>query len=119
MNSPMHMAVTDDSAAWVTLDRGLGRYADGRWTRLGKETVNWYFSAVPGNRVCGTVFDWKTTGGRLDEIVCYDATGHSTVLDTAGLDVTDDLPIVSIAPDGAIWVSGRVVSRLSETAPAG
>ena len=107
------MAVTDDNTAWAAFvgvdpqdpNSGVARYVDGAWE------VNpgwpWALVTAPGGLVCSTDDPNDPTALR-----CYDADG---------LRQTIHLPLmadVSIAPDGAIWVSGEQIARLSETVSA-
>jgi hypothetical protein len=109
----LDMTVTDDNTAWAAFagvdpedpNSGVARYADGAW----EVNPGWpgVLVTAPGGLVCSTddPTDWNA-------LRCYDADG---------LRQTIHLPFmadVSIAPDGAIWVSGEQIARLSETVSA-
>jgi hypothetical protein len=110
------IAVTDDGAAWaLSYSDGVGsiaRYADGRWTTLTTGTpYPLKFSAARGGRVC--TLESNRTFYFGDRLTCFDSSGEVAHFDLEGM--WD----FSIAPDGAVWVTGPEVARIAEALPGG
>jgi hypothetical protein len=108
--------IADDGSIWALAaggyptQRGLSRYADGRWQVIAEfpsgDSYTWYRDLVPApnGRACLLVDEPGSSA-----ITCYNPGGQVARFDTTGM----PLSAFSIAPDGAIWVRGPQVARLA------
>ena len=100
--------------AWaLSQDAGSGsqiaRYTDGQMSVISEERSLRSLTTAPGAGACALSYPTRDDI-QATEIVCYDAYGERQRIDVAGLGISD----FSIAPDGALWVSGPQVARLGK-----
>lgn len=106
----LSLTVTDDGAAWLALHRGLARYFQREWTRIGAAALGQVW-AVEDGRVCGLQAGPSPSPPK--PLICYDASGRKATVSTGKLsDERDGQFSFAGAPDGAVWVSGSGEVRL-------
>jgi hypothetical protein len=123
--SVLAMTVADDGAGWAAFSDGsIGRYADGRWTRYetGAKLLGPVVPAPDGRACVGTFERPSFLVDLLDAITCFGEEGQSARYDLGGLGAAwtsgGGGPGFSVAPDGAVWILGAQVARLTDALPA-
>jgi hypothetical protein len=105
------MAGADDGSLWVLAgseqepDLGLARFADGQWVTAPADALG--LAPAPDGTGCTFRRDQR-------DVACLDG----TLADARTYPVGVPVSALSVAPDGAVWVLGEQVARLSPTTPS-
>ena len=104
--------IVDDGhgTAWAAIDGGLARHRDGRWqTMTAREGYPWKHADWLLLDRDGTL--WVSTG----EAIAYQRRGDTRFRETGAYSALN--AVIAQAPNGAIWVSDTLGTRVLHTVP--